>query len=72
MVNAPNNTAVVAPPGIPSASVGTKFALAAALFADSGLAFDRLLCGHGWSHDLDADSFHRHLVDLVEWMPTQR
>lgn len=41
-------------------------------FADSGLAFDRLLCGHGWSHDLDDDEFHRHLVELVGRMPDQR
>ncbi len=34
-------------------------------FAASGLRFDRLFCGHGWSHDLDADAFHTHLVDLV-------
>lgn len=34
-------------------------------FAGSGLGFDRLLCGHGWSHDLDAGAFHDHLVDLV-------
>ncbi len=43
-----------------------------ARFAASGLTFDRLLCGHGWSHDLDADAFHRHLLDLVERMPGQR
>lgn len=41
-------------------------------FAASGLSFDRLLCGHGWSHDLDAAAFHRHLVELVERMPGQR
>lgn len=40
--------------------------------ADSGLRFDRLFCGHGWSHDLDADAFHRHLVELVDRMPEQR
>jgi len=38
-------------------------------FADSDLRFDRLFCGHGWSHDLDADSFHSHLVELVARMP---
>lgn len=43
-----------------------------ARFADSGLTFDRLFCGHGWSHDLDADGFHTQLVGLVERMPTQR
>jgi glyoxylase-like metal-dependent hydrolase (beta-lactamase superfamily II)/ferredoxin len=37
-------------------------------FAESPLRFDRLLCGHGWSHDLPADDFQRHLVDLVERM----
>jgi len=36
-----------------------------ARFAASPLRFDRLLCGHGWSHDLEADAFHRHLLDLV-------
>jgi glyoxylase-like metal-dependent hydrolase (beta-lactamase superfamily II) len=39
-----------------------------ARFATSPLRFDRLLCGHGWSHDLDADTFHQHLLDLVERM----
>lgn len=38
-------------------------------FAASGLTFDRLLCGHGWSHDEPAGEFHRHLVDLVGRMP---
>lgn len=38
-------------------------------FADSDLRFDRLFCGHGWSHDLDADAFHAHLVELVARMP---
>jgi glyoxylase-like metal-dependent hydrolase (beta-lactamase superfamily II) len=37
-------------------------------FAESGLQFDRLFCGHGWSHDLDAESFHASLVDLVARM----
>lgn len=41
-------------------------------FARSGLAFDRLLCGHGWSHDAPADELHDHLVDLVARMPQQR
>jgi glyoxylase-like metal-dependent hydrolase (beta-lactamase superfamily II) len=39
-------------------------------FADSGLRFDRLFCGHGWSHDLDDESFHRHLTELVDRMRT--
>ena len=39
-----------------------------ARFAESGLSFDRLFCGHGWSHDLDAEAFHAHLVALVERM----
>ncbi|MCU1393524.1 MAG: Metallo-beta-lactamase superfamily protein [Ilumatobacteraceae bacterium] len=37
-------------------------------FAAGMLRFDRLLCGHGWSHDLDAETFHRHLLDLVDRM----
>lgn len=37
-------------------------------FAESGLGFDRLFCGHGWSHDLPAADFARHLVELVERM----
>jgi glyoxylase-like metal-dependent hydrolase (beta-lactamase superfamily II) len=37
-------------------------------FAQSGLRFDRLFCGHGWSHDLDAESFRASLVDLVARM----
>jgi glyoxylase-like metal-dependent hydrolase (beta-lactamase superfamily II) len=41
-------------------------------FARSGLAFDRLLCGHGWSHDAPAGAFHDHLVDLVARMPSRR
>ena len=40
-------------------------------FADSGLSFDRLFCGHGWSHDADADWFERELRALVARMPTQ-
>lgn len=39
--------------------------------AATDLRFDRLFCGHGWSHDLDAEEFHRHLVDLVARMPSQ-
>jgi glyoxylase-like metal-dependent hydrolase (beta-lactamase superfamily II) len=38
-------------------------------FAASGLGFRRLFCGHGWNHDLEAASFHRHLLELVERMP---
>lgn len=41
-----------------------------ARFAQSGLRFDRLFCGHGWSHDLDAASFERLLLELVERMGT--
>jgi hypothetical protein len=41
-------------------------------FARSGLRFDRLLCGHGWSHDAPADELHGHLVDLVARMPARR
>ena len=37
-------------------------------FADSGLRFDRLFCGHGWSHDAPADELHAHLVDLCARM----
>ena len=40
-------------------------------FADSGLGFDRLFCGHGWSHDLPASEFHEALVDLVGRMPAE-
>ncbi len=39
-----------------------------ARFAASPLRFDRLFCGHGWSHDLDAEGFHAHLLQLVERM----
>ena len=38
MRNAPSSTAVVAPPGMPRVSVGTKLAFAAALLAASGAA----------------------------------
>jgi glyoxylase-like metal-dependent hydrolase (beta-lactamase superfamily II) len=38
-------------------------------FAESGLRFDRLFCGHGWSHDADAEVFQERLVDLVARMP---
>jgi glyoxylase-like metal-dependent hydrolase (beta-lactamase superfamily II) len=40
-------------------------------FADSGHRFDRLFCGHGWSHDADMEWFDRELRALVERMPTQ-
>ncbi len=45
-------------------------------FAASGLPFDRLFCGHGWSHDA-ADlspprpNFDEHLAALVARMPSQ-
>ena len=41
-------------------------------FARSAARFDRLLCGHGWSHDAPVDVFHDHLVDLVARMPARR
>ena len=41
-----------------------------ARFAASGARFDRLLCGHGWSHDAPAAELHAHLEDLVARMPT--
>ncbi|WP_052665188.1 4Fe-4S domain-containing protein [Nitriliruptor alkaliphilus] len=41
-------------------------------FARSGHRFDRLFCGHGWSHDAPAEVFHDHLVDLVARMPDRR
>jgi glyoxylase-like metal-dependent hydrolase (beta-lactamase superfamily II) len=38
--------------------------------AYSGRRFDRLFCGHGWSHDFAAEAFHTHLVvELVALMP---
>lgn len=37
-------------------------------FAESKFRFDRLFCGHGWNHDLSADSMHQHLVELVARM----
>ena len=40
--------------------------------AEGDVRFDRLFCGHGWSHDAPADEFHDHLVDLVARMPAQR
>lgn len=41
-------------------------------FAGSGLGFDRLFCGHGWSHDADEGVFARELVALVDRMPSLR
>ena len=41
-------------------------------FARSGRSFDRLFCGHGWSHDATASEFHEHLLDLVARMPERR
>lgn len=38
-------------------------------FAESGLRFDRLFCGHGWSHDADAALFQERLLELVARMP---
>ena len=40
-------------------------------FARSGRGFDRLFCGHGWSHDAPGEVFHAHLVDLVARMPAR-
>jgi glyoxylase-like metal-dependent hydrolase (beta-lactamase superfamily II) len=37
-------------------------------FAASGLSFDRLFCGHGWSHDAPAATFAASLRDLVARM----
>ena len=37
-------------------------------FAESGLSFDRLFCGHGWSHDAPAATFAASLRDLVARM----
>ena len=37
-------------------------------FAAGDLPFDRLFCGHGWNHDLDAESFNRLLTELVDRM----
>jgi hypothetical protein len=51
----------------PAATTGSL-----ARFARSGLRFDRLFCGHGWSHDAPAELFHDHLDDLFARMPTQR
>lgn len=43
-----------------------------ARFSASGLRFDRLLCGHGWSHDASVERFHSELLALVERMPGLR
>lgn len=40
--------------------------------AASNLRFDRLFCGHGWSHDLAPEAFHNHLEDLVDAMSSRR
>lgn len=45
-------------------------------FAASGLTFDRLFCGHGWSHDAvdlspSESDFDDHLAGLVARMPNQ-
>jgi len=37
--------------------------------AASEFTFDRLFCGHGWSHDASAEWFQSHLVELVARMP---
>ena len=37
-------------------------------FAESGLSFDRLFCGHGWSHDAPAATFAASLRNLVARM----
>jgi len=42
-----------------------------ARFANSGLAFDRLFCGHGRSHDLPASEFQAEMTALVERMPAE-
>jgi glyoxylase-like metal-dependent hydrolase (beta-lactamase superfamily II) len=39
-----------------------------ARFTDSGLGFDRLFCGHGWSHDASAETFAASLRDLIDRM----
>jgi glyoxylase-like metal-dependent hydrolase (beta-lactamase superfamily II)/ferredoxin len=39
-----------------------------ARFAASGYGFDRLFCGHGWSHDASAETFAESLRALVERM----
>jgi glyoxylase-like metal-dependent hydrolase (beta-lactamase superfamily II)/ferredoxin len=36
--------------------------------ADGPTRFDRLFCGHGWSHDLDSEGFHELLIELVDRM----
>ena len=41
-------------------------------FAQSGLGFDRLFCGHGWSHDAPAEWMRGALLDLVARMPSRR
>ena len=43
-------------------------------FAHSGLAFHRLFCGHGWSHDAPAEVLAASLADLLtrESAPARR
>jgi glyoxylase-like metal-dependent hydrolase (beta-lactamase superfamily II) len=36
--------------------------------ADSEVRFDRLFCGHGWSHDAPAEELHSSLVELCDRM----
>ena len=38
-------------------------------FAASGLTFDRLFAGHGWSHDATVETFAEELRRLVRRMP---
>ncbi len=37
-------------------------------FSESGLGFDRLFTGHGWSHDASADAFAAEFPPLLAWM----
>lgn len=43
-----------------------------ARFAESGLVFDQLFCGHGWSHDAPAAWMRGALAGLVARMPSHR
>jgi glyoxylase-like metal-dependent hydrolase (beta-lactamase superfamily II) len=38
-------------------------------FANSGLRFDRLFAGHGWSHDATVETFDEELRELGQRMP---
>lgn len=40
--------------------------------ADSGHTFDRLFCGHGWSHDATVGVFESSFPQLLEWMDSVR